>query len=82
MELLKTVLGVLDSSLHPDAVAPSFEEMGLAIQRGIRECEQRKRSRAQPIDGRKDPSEGRSETKLTTQQQMVGITRRERTLDT
>ena len=60
MDLLHTVLKVLGSSLDGEGVAPSFEQMGLSVQRAIADCA--------GDDGTFVPG---AETILTSQQQLV-----------
>ena len=60
IDLLRTVLNVLGSSLDGEGVAPSFEEMGLSVQRAIADCA--------GGDGSFVPG---AETILTSQQQLV-----------
>ena len=60
MDLLHTVMNVLGSSLDGEGVAPSFEQMGLSVQRAIADCA-----------GDDETFVPGAETILTSQQQLV-----------
>ena len=68
IEMLGTVMGVLGSSIHDESAAPSFEQMGIAVQKAVAKCTG---SATEKQTEAAMPGENSTETSVTKQQQLV-----------